>query len=719
VGYGDVIAHRRHIALAVLLALATLVLYAPVVGFEFVDYDDRTYVTENPQVQRGFSVQAFGWAFTTVVGSNWHPVTMLSHAFSWSLFGAWAGGHHAVNVVLHVGNVLLLYALLLRTTGAWGRAAVVAALFAVHPLRVESVAWVAERKDVLSALFFLGALNAYVGWVRRPSVARYAVVALLFVLGLLTKATVLTLPPVLLLLDRWPLARSASWTRLITEKAPLFALTAASVLTTLFAVGGAVNPLAHLSIASRLENACVSLVAYLVSAVWPARLSVLYLHPGAPGGVPVAWPALVGSLAVVTCVSIWVLRERRWAYLTTGWGWYMLTLAPVLGLVQAGIQARADRYTYLPLIGPCILLVWWAGDRIDARAFTAPVRRGIAALTIAVVLAYAGVTRSQLRVWHDSESLYSHAIAVDPRNFMMHFNLGTVLAAEGRSDEALDAFRRAMAIHPRYPLAHRALAVELERRGRLEEALPHFREAVRLDPSNAASVRVLGDAVAAHGEIAAAIDVYRRALALDAEDAHAHNNLGNVLAATGDVAGARAAYARAVALDPSLVGAHGNLAASLEETGDWQAALEHRRAHARLEPRSAEAQRSLATALLHAGDAEHALAPLRAAVRLDPERTDTRQLLAWVLATRPSATVADGAEAVRLAEAVVQAQATDPVAWLTLAVAQAAAGQFPAALASLDDARRLALAARKSELIPVLDEMQDRFRRGEPYREPS
>jgi len=713
---------RRAIVPAVLLTLVTLAVYAPVTGFEFVDYDDRAYVVENARVQDGLRWATVRWAATARVASHWHPLTMLSHALDWTLFGSWAGGHHATSVVLHALNVLLLFSLLLRTTGQRGRSALVAALFALHPLRVESVAWVAERKDVLSAAFFLATLHAYVGWVRRPSGVRYAVVLLGFAGGLMAKPIVLTLPVVALLLDHWPLARRTSFRARVVEKVPLLLLALGSVVLTLHAAqDGAMAPLAHLSLAGRLANALVSLAWYLETTVWPSGLGVLYLHPAVPGAVPISPAVLVASLALVAGVSLWVFWEaRRFPYLVTGWGWYLVLLLPVLGLVQAGIQARADRYTYLALIGPTVMIVWRTGDALARRALAAPAWAALGAALAVVLLGYAHVTGRQLETWRDSESLYRNAIAVEPGNFMMHFNLGTVLAAAHRDAEALDEFERAVAIHPRYAPAERALGSALERVGRLDEALRHHRNAVRLDPRDPANLRLLGDALLAHGDPAGAREQYRDALALDDRDAHTHNNMGNALLALGDAPGARAAYERAVALDPALAGARGNLAARLEAAGEWSAALEHRRAHVRLDPSSADAQWALATALLHQGDDAQALAPLRAALRLDPTRAEARRLLAWVLATRPAATAGDGAEALALAEAGVRDGASaDPVALTTLAVAQAAVGRFPDALATVARARARAAASGDEDLLRLLDDMETSFRHGEAYRDAS
>jgi len=703
---------------ALLLVAATLAVYAPVIGFDFSDYDDREYVSDNVEVQRGLSWETIRWAATAQVASHWHPLTMLSHALDWTLFGSWAGGHHATSVALHLLNVVLLFAFLVRTTAAPLRSALVAALFALHPLRVESVAWIAERKDVLSAACFLGALHAYVGWVRRPSLARYLGMGLIFAAGLLAKPMVLTLPLVLLVLDRWPLGRRETLRHRVVEKLPLLALSAASGLATLAAArDGAMAGLAYVPFVLRLANAVFSLAWYLVTAVWPRGLAVLYMHPYAPGGAPITWLQLAAAAVLVTAVSAWAWRERGRGYPITGWAWFLILLLPVLGLVQAGIQARADRYTYLALVGPTLMLVWRVGDWLDERAVGTPVRRAVAAASACLLLAYAMVARAQLSAWRDPVSLYRHAIAVEPNNFMMHYNLATQLNRGGRYDEALATFRRSEEIHPSYSWAKRAIGEELERRGRLDEALAYYREAVRILPNEASHQRILGDALLASGDTPGALARYRLALTLQPTNAKTQNNMGNALLAAGDVAGARAAYERALALDPSQPGAHGNLAARLEGDGRWQDALVHRRENVRLAPDSADARYALAVTELKVDDAA-VMATLRAAVRLAPDRADIAQLAAWVLATQPDATKADGEEAARLAARAVRANdPPDALSLTTLAVAEAAAGRFADASATATRARERAAASGETDLVQALDGMDDAFRRGEPYRE--
>lgn len=670
-------------------------------------------------VRAGLAWSTVRWALTAQVVSHWHPLTLMSHALDWTLFGDWAGGHHLTNVLLHALGAALLFAFLARITARIVPSLVVAALFAVHPLRVESVAWVAERKDVLSGVWFVAALHAYAAWVRRPSAVRYAAVLLCFACGLLAKPMVLTLPLVALLLDRWPLERTAPLGARLVEKVPLFLMAGASAAATLLAASGHAMPtLATIPLGSRLANAVVSLAWYLEKSVWPSRLCVLYMHPALPGGVPIGGTTLLVSLAVVVALSLWVVRNRTARpYLLTGWGWYLVMVAPVLGFAQAGIQARADRYAYLPLVGIYVLVVWRLADALADRQPGRLARAAVAVACAAVLAGYAAATARQLETWRDSETLYRRALAVEPDNFMMHHNYGTVLAQAGRDAEALAAFERARAINPGYADTARLLGGVLERLGRLEEAIAQHRAAVRLDPRNPANRRLLGDALLARGDAAAAVAEYRAALTLDDGDAHTHNNLGNALLAAGDAAGARAAYERAVALGPGLPGARGNLARSLEAEGSWAAALEHRLAHVRLDPASADAQEALAATALHEEQYDEAVAALRAAVRLNPERASARRLLAWTLATRSGATPADAAEALSLAAEDAARDDDDPLALVTLAAAQAAAGSFPDALGTLAKAR--SAAGADGDLARLIDDMERRFRSGQAYRDVS
>jgi protein O-mannosyl-transferase len=444
--------------LGLLLVVATLALYYPVNSHPFVNYDDTLYVTENAHVQAGLQWKTVKWAFTTYDEANWHPLTWLSHALDYQLFQLNAAGHHDVNLLLHVLNVLLLFWVLLRATGLAGRSFMVAALFAVHPINVQTVAWVAERKNLLSMLFFLLALGAYRWYARRPRVGPYAVVAALFALGLMAKPQIITLPCVLLLWDYWPLRRMFAragdaeypatpttippkgliW--LIVEKLPLFAIAGANAVITMHAQrhGGARNWFPRLI---RLGNAIVCYARYIGKTFWPSKLALFYPHPG---DTLKLWKVVAALIFLLAITALVVIKHRR-RYLPVGWLWFIGTLVPMIGLVQVGIQAMADRYAYLPLIGLFIMICWGVADLSESRHL-APT--GLAAVSVAVLLSLMVVARVQLNHWTDNISLWSHTLQVTESSFIAENSLGVALERKGELNEAIKHFRAALAINP-------------------------------------------------------------------------------------------------------------------------------------------------------------------------------------------------------------------------------------------------------------------------------
>jgi Flp pilus assembly protein TadD len=561
---------RKRLAAGLVLAFATLVAYGPVLRNDFVVYDDRTYVLENPHVQAGLSGAGFVWAWTATRASNWHPLTWLSHMLDQELYGSDARGHHATSLALHLASTLLLFGCLERATGAVGRSAFAAALFGVHPLHVESVAWVAERKDVLSTLLMLLTLMAYARYARRPGVGRYLAVAGLFALGLAAKPMLVTLPFLMLLLDRWPLGRWSDRTarELLLEKVPLVVLALASCAVTVAAqrAGGALGSMDRFPLDVRIGNAILSYVAYLRLMVWPSGLAVFYPHPRAVPLLPV-----VGSAALLAGVSVWVFRSRaRHPYLLVSWLWYLVALLPVIGLVQVGEQALADRYTYVPLIGIFVMLAWGVPDAVRA------VRGRSVALTVAavvVVLALVPLARAQVARWRDSRTLFEHALSVTSGNRVAHNNLGLVLEESGHPEEAIaqfeaalalraddaavlnnlgnaladldrhaaavERFERAIALQPGHAKAHFNLAASLVRLGRAAEALRHYREAVRLEPDDPRMRNNLGIALAREGDAESAIEQFEAAIRLQPGNGRAHANLAGALVLVGRRAEAR------------------------------------------------------------------------------------------------------------------------------------------------------------------------------------
>ena len=513
----------RALAIGIALIVANLVIYAPVRQFAFVNSDDPVYVTANAHVLGGLNWANVAWAFSEAKVPYWHPLTFLSHMLDVQLYGTNAGGHHVTSVLLHIVSSVLLFGLLLQMTGALWRSAVVALLFSLHPLRVESVAWVAERKDVLSTFFWIATTWAYVHYVRKPGVRRYAAMVALFTLGLMAKPMIVTLPFALLLLDYWPLERlssgdaprkrgSMSLAPLVREKVPLFALALVASLVT-FATQrgvGAVNSLTAIPLPLRLANVLQSYVAYLGDLVWPSRLAALYPYPDSIS-VPQVLAAIL-FLASVTAFSL-ALR-RRHPYLLVGWLWYIGTLLPVIGLIQVGPQARADRFTYVPHIGVLMMVVWGVYEL--ARRIPRP-RIVLAPLAVAGVAACAVLAARQVSIWHDSVTLWEHALRVTRDNGVAHFNLGVQLASTGRNDEAIQHLSEAVRLEPDFAFAHNRLALALDRRGHTPEVTKHLAEAVRLMPT-ADAYSNLGVSLAQDGKYAEAIEAFSQALILNPND---------------------------------------------------------------------------------------------------------------------------------------------------------------------------------------------------------
>jgi tetratricopeptide (TPR) repeat protein len=529
---------RPTLLLSLLLFLVTLAVYSRALRNSFVEYDDPEYVTENPHVQAGLTWQTVAWALTSTEQANWFPLTGLSHALDCQLFGLDPAGHHFTSLLFHSCNAVLLFLLLLAATGSPGRSLVVASLFALHPLSVESVAWVAERKNVLSTLFFLLTLGAYGWYACRPNVKRYVVVAFLFALALASKPMVVTLPCVLLLLDFWPLRRIQGWTptsrrlpvrtaplpRLVVEKLPLLGLSAACCVVTVIAqrAGGALRSLQDFSLKVRLENALNAIMAYVGKAIWPARLAPLYPHPG--NTLP-AWELwLAGIFLAGASALAWKQRNFR-PYLAIGWLWYLGTLVPVLGLVQVGEQAMADRYTYVPLIGIFVMAVWGLADLADTAQFQIP-RRVAAATAVLVILAC--LTWRQIAYWRTSYDLWSHTLAVTKDNYVAQADMATTLQDLGRFSEAVSHFREAARLHPQDAVMHVNLAAGLAQTGRLQEAIPQYKATIRLttDPAVLATAYAdLGTVYRHLGDYNKARENYWEALRIDPQQVHALQGL--------------------------------------------------------------------------------------------------------------------------------------------------------------------------------------------------
>lgn len=653
--------------IAAALAAVTLAVYWQVRGHEFITYDDPNYVTSNLRVQAGLTRGNLAWAFGTMSESNWHPLTWLSHMLDCQWFGLNAGAHHLMNVLFHAFNSLLLFGVFKRMTNARWPSAFLAALFALHPLHVESVAWVSERKDVLSTCFWLLTMGAYARYVERATPARYCLALALFALGLLSKPMVVTLPCVLLLLDFWPLQRIGwqGWLpslagprgmagkpadskgglpRLIIEKIPFLLLSAASCAATYAAQRGeAVVTMGSVPMAERVANAVISYFRYIAKTCWPDPLSAFYPYNHVWPGWQVAGAALL--LAGLTALAFWGRREHR--YLAVGWFWYLGTLVPVIGLVQVGAQAMADRYTYVPSIGLFVMVAWGAADVSKRWAWRKVVLIPAASVAIA---ACAMLTVFQTRLWKDSVTLFDHALRVTSDSAIGHLNLAYGLLAKGKSEEALVHFMAALKRVPYNDWAHCKVADILSDQGKLDEAVAQYSEALRLQP----------------------------------DFAEAHSGLAMALARQGKNSDALAHFNETLRLKPNVAEAHFRL-------GMFLAGLQ----------RTAEA-----------------ISQYKETLRLKPDSINALNNLAWILATHEDAGLRNGAEAVRLAERACQLTGERQAFFVgTLAAAYAEAGRFPEAVAAGQRAVAVALAGGQKELAASNQRLLELYRGGKPFHE--
>ncbi len=665
--------------MAALLALAVLATFEGVRSCGFTLADDPHYVQLNPWVRRGLTWDGVQWAFTSGHAANWHPLTWLSHMLDVELYGLDPLGHHASSVALHALNAALCLFALERLTKRFWPSAAVALLFAVHPLRVESVAWISERKDVLCATFFFATLLAYARYVERPSRGRLAAVALVLALGLLAKPMLVTVPLLLLVLDAWPLGRATElgWARLFREKLPLFALVALSAAATLLAQsrGGAVQSVESVSLASRAQNAAISYLRYLEQLAWPDALCIYYPYPRGDRALELAV-----ALAVLVAITALCLRSRvQRPYLLTGWLWFLGMLVPVIGLVQVGSQAHADRYTYLPSLGIALAAVWLAAELLSR----APRWCGLA-LAFVVALPLAVRSHAQVRHWSDSAALFERALDVGGESALIRESLGRAQAERGELDAALANFRRAVDLEPSYSAAHSRLGAALLARGELVESERHL----------------------------------RRALELDARDATSHSNLGLLLEKRGELDQALESYRAAIELDPWNSTAHAHAAKLFGMRGKLDEALASYRAARELAPDDIELIRFTAVTLTLLGRVEEALADYRALLRRSPDDLDALNNFAWISSTHPDARLRNGPEAVRCAERAREILRATPNAVVldTLGAALAESGRFSEAVAACEQALALAERAGDSRGAARFREHLELFKGSRPLR---
>ena len=572
---------KRRLIGCLLLVLATLALYSPVTRAPFLNYDDGVHVTENLHVRSGLTWNTVVWAFETSDASDWHPITWLSHALDCQLFGLNPMGHHTINVLLHAANAVLLFLILESATGLAWRSLVVAALFALHPINVESVAWISERKNVLSMFFFLVALAAYGWYARRPGVGRYLAVTVAYAFGLMTKAQVITFPFALLLLDYWPLCRlgraegvgndtavavrGSSFWKLVWEKVPWFALSALSAIITIKVEANATQ--AKLPLWIHFGNAAVSYVKYLEKAFWPVNLALVYPHPEFRISIPAA---SLSACAILGLTSLAVIfRERRPFFV--GWFWYLGTLVPMIGLVQISVHAMADRYAYIPLLGIFVIVCWAAADVLDRGHVPTAVS---AAATLAMLLALGIGLHRQVSFWSDNITLWTHTLAITQGNYTAEDNLATALIAQGRIEEAMPHLQRARLLRPDDALATLNIATYDQMRGNYQAALEGYASVMQFtkEPSFLETARVnSGYAHYSLKQYENARRDFEAGVKQQPWNSPAYRGLGLVAQRAGDIAGAATNYERSVELQPSPVG-YLLLAQALELAGQVQAA---------------------------------------------------------------------------------------------------------------------------------------------------
>ena len=576
------------------LAVMTFGIYAQVIGHQFITLDDDAYIKENGMVNRGVTLAGVAWAFTTFDQGNWHPLTWIAHMIDSQLFGMNAGGHLLINALIHVANTLLVFWFLLRTTHARWPSALVAALFALHPLHVESVAWAAERKDTLSTFFGLLSLIAYVRYARAPSNGRYAWTAITLALGLLAKPMLVTWPFVMLLLDYWPLRRfdltfrekvtTKVWP-LLREKLPLFALVAASAVITSLAQshGGTVRTFQEFPIALRLANALASYAKYLLLTFWPNDLAVYY--PYTTAGTP-AWQIICAAFFLIGLTAFCFFQRKIRPYLVVGWMWFLGTLVPVIGIVQVGGQTMADRYSYIPSIGLFIVIAFGLADIARSWHVAPSLRTGIA---VVVLLILTTLTNAQIHRWSDSFILFKHTLAVTPPNLIIENNLGSALSRSGLHDEAGAHFEKALEIIPAHYdslLYDTLLNMGITRfyQNRLPEAIEYCQSALRVRPDAPKAHDLLGMALAMQGHGEAALDEIRHAAELAPNDADIQKDLGVTLARLGRTPEAIDHFHEALRLNPYNASAHNNLGLSLLESGKPGESIPEFEAALRLNP---------------------------------------------------------------------------------------------------------------------------------------
>jgi len=725
--------------ICVLLAVAVFMVFGQTLRYGFVNFDDDGYFSSNYHVKAGLTWSGVSWAFRTGYASNWHPLTWLSLMLDVELFGTGPSGPHLTNLILHAANAMLLFLLLKRLTGTLWPSAFVAVLFAIHPLHVESVAWVSERKDVLSGLFFMLTLLMYaryaqncaksqVSGVRWLGSRDYWLAVLFFALGLMSKPMLVTLPFVLLLLDYWPLGRVTSdkWrvtrfripvpqlsslNHLLLEKLPFLLLSTASCVATVIAQREAIKSMIVLPFTLRLNNALVSVVTYITQMVWPANLAAFYPYRF---DTP-AWQ-ITGAGVLLLFITVLAFRTaQRFPYFLVGWLWYLGMLVPVIGLVQVGGQAHADRYTYLPQIGLYLVIVWVIRDWTAGWRWRRPAL-GMAAFSVVAVLMVCSL--KQTAYWQSDESLWTHALACTSENYTAHNNLGYVLVAQGQPAEAIKHYQEALAINPNYSEVINNLGTALLNQGRLDEAAKYYHRALEIYPDFAEAYNNLGILLTKQGQTVEAIEQYRKAIELNPSRAEFYNNLGNLLSKQGRTDEAIEQFQKALEVAPDNAKVRFNLANILTAKGRWDEVIEQYQQALKQMPDSIHAHYQLGLALQSRSKFAAAITQFQKVLELDPKHVTARNNLAWLLATCPENSLRDGKKAAELAQQAVQLSGgKSPEILDTLAAAYAEAGRFPEAVATAQRALDLSAVQNNKPLAEVIQNQLKLYEANSPYHE--
>ena len=717
------------LVLCAALAAITWLIFGQTMAHQFVTYDDPQYIYENAKVAAGVSLESVFWAFTHTVGGNWHPLTIISHMFDCQLYGLKPAGHHFTNVLLHTIAVILLFFVLRQMTGTLWQSAFVAALFAIHPLHVESVAWISERKDVLSAVFFMLTLSAYTRYVHTSSFTSYLLVLLWFALGLMSKPVLVTVPFVLLLLDYWPLRRFAPETRgkighhrrvedrasirrVFLEKIPLLLFSFGSCAATVLAQRHFIDPIGHLSLMDRLGNATVATIVYLRELVWPIGLSVFYPHPR--HSLSVLQVSVAALLLFAVSAAAFMYRRKR-PYFFTGWFWFLGMLVPVSGLVQVGEQAHADRYTYLPQIGLYMLMTWFVAEAVSSWRH----RRlllGTAMASSIVLLMWPAW--KQTSYWRDSRALWTHALSVNPQSETAHNSLCDLDLRANRLDDAIFHAHKAVEIQPDSADAQSRLGVALSASGKNEEASIHFQKVLEtrvIRPRVHYNVATL---LLNSGRLNEAITEFQKELQIQPEFVEAHNNLGIALTRKGELDGALAHFQKAMELDPHVPKVHHNIAIILLRQGRPDQAIAHLQEELHANPARAEAHNDLGIAWSQQGRIDQAISEWQKTLELQPDNLNAYCNLLWIFATFPDDTIRSGAKAVALGERALQLFGErDPRIYRLLAAAYAENGQFDKATTTAQRGSQLALQQGNYALANTLESNIDLYRRSLPLRD--